>query len=507
LEDAGATVIMTRGDDGYVSLTERVTIANAARADIFVSVHLNSVASPAPEGTVTLYYGRAGQYEDAQGRRLAEAIQASLSQKLETSDKLWTRVWRDHDLRGFHLYVLANTNMPAVITESVFISNPSEQEIIALEYWQCKAAEGHYRGILAFFEQYPCGVVQETLTVSVKSPVSLRVYDSANRVTGLIDSEIRAEIPGSSYNPDTNQVTIIPAIDMYRIEIHGYDEGVYTLEVALYDEVGATHVEVKDVRTSRGEIHHFDIDWEALAKGEKGITITIDEEVINTSIPNTPSAPTPTHQATDVAVDTALSWTGGDDADPEKEMYYQIYFSTELFNLPLSLEEVIGPFPADQTSITHELQLNPGQLEYDTTYYWQIVAVDEYGITSEGPIWSFTTITNPLQTETIIDFEPDVLNLKIRGKFVTVYIELPEGFDVGQIDVSSIRLKDTIPALGSPTEIGDYNDNSIPDLMVKFDLASVKGVVEAGESVETTVTGEVGGLQFKGTDIIRVIGL
>lgn len=391
LEGAGATVIMTREDDDYVSLAERVTIANTANANIFVSVHLNSVASQAPEGTVTLYYGRAGQYEDAQGRYLAEAIQAPLSQKLETSDKLWTRVWRDHDLRGFHLSVLANTNMPAVITESVFISNPSEHAMIAQEDWQWKAAEGHYQGISEFFRQYPSGVVTETLSVSVASPVSLRVYDSANRVTGLVDGEVKAEIPGSSYSSDTSEVTIIPPTDTYRIEVHGHAEGTYTLSAVLYDGAGMAAIEVKDLVTSTGEIHLFQMDWQALANGMKGITITIDDKIINTSTPNIASSPTPADQATDVRLDTALSWQGGDDADPEKQIYYEISFGTELIDLPLELTEVIGPFPGDQSSINYQLQSNLGQLDYNTTYYWQIVAKDGYGVASYGPAWQFTT--------------------------------------------------------------------------------------------------------------------
>ena len=111
-----------------------------------------------------------------------------------------------------------------------------------------------------------------------------------------------------------------------------------------------------------------------------------------------------------------------------------------------------------------------------------------------------------LRTETFIDFDPNILNLRARSGLVTVYIELPEGFDVRQIDVSSIRLNGFVPALSRPTAIGDYNGNGIPDLMVKFDRSAVNKVVEAGESVEITITGEVGGITFMGTDTIRVIG-
>jgi hypothetical protein len=104
-----------------------------------------------------------------------------------------------------------------------------------------------------------------------------------------------------------------------------------------------------------------------------------------------------------------------------------------------------------------------------------------------------------------VDFDPDVLNLKSTGNYVTVYIELPDSFDVGQIDVSSIQLNGTVPALVKPTQIGDYDTDGIPDLMVKFDRVAVKSLLTPGDQVEVTITGEVAGLPFAGTDTIRVI--
>ena len=60
-------------------------------------------------------------------------------------------------------------------------------------------------------------------------------------------------------------------------------------------------------------------------------------------------------------------------------------------------------------------------------------------------------------------------------------------------------------ALTRPTAIGDCNDNGIPDLMVKFDRRAVQAILDVGESVEITITGEVDGIPFMGTDTIRVI--
>lgn len=105
-----------------------------------------------------------------------------------------------------------------------------------------------------------------------------------------------------------------------------------------------------------------------------------------------------------------------------------------------------------------------------------------------------------------INIDPDTLNLKSKGKWITCYIELPEGYDVADIDVSTIMLNEQVSAELQPSEIGDYDDDGIADLMVKFNRAAVQEILEAGDEVEITVTGELtDGTPFEGTDTIRVI--
>jgi len=110
----------------------------------------------------------------------------------------------------------------------------------------------------------------------------------------------------------------------------------------------------------------------------------------------------------------------------------------------------------------------------------------------------------PLEAE--IDIDPDTLNLNSKGKWITCYIELPEGYEVNDIDVGTVMLNETVPAEPKPTEIGDYDDDGIPDLMVKFDRSEVKDILEPGDAVPITVTGALtDGPSFEGTDTIRVI--
>ncbi len=107
---------------------------------------------------------------------------------------------------------------------------------------------------------------------------------------------------------------------------------------------------------------------------------------------------------------------------------------------------------------------------------------------------------------TKIDFNPDTLNLKSKGKYVTAYIELQEGYDVSLIDVSTLLLQETISAELSMTNIGDYNSNGIPDLMIKFDRAALQSSVTVVDSVAITLSGALNdGTYLMGIGYIRVI--
>jgi hypothetical protein len=103
----------------------------------------------------------------------------------------------------------------------------------------------------------------------------------------------------------------------------------------------------------------------------------------------------------------------------------------------------------------------------------------------------------------IIDIDPDTLNLKSKGNWITVYIEIP-GYNMSQINVSTIRLNNTVPAESKPTAIGDYDKDGVPDLMLKFDRAKVQAIVHVGNNT-LTVSGKIGELTFEGSDAIRVI--
>ncbi|MEM2089042.1 MAG: hypothetical protein QXF52_10305 [Thermoproteota archaeon] len=122
-------------------------------------------------------------------------------------------------------------------------------------------------------------------------------------------------------------------------------------------------------------------------------------------------------------------------------------------------------------------------------------------------IW-VATITSIIPAK--IDFKPDTLNMKSKAdeNAVTVYIELPAGYDVNNIDVTTVKLftaKGNVSAQTSPIEIGDYDNDGTPDLMVKFPRQEVIKIVDAGDQIPVTIRGEVSGNPFEGTDTIKVL--
>ena len=98
--------------------------------------------------------------------------------------------------------------------------------------------------------------------------------------------------------------------------------------------------------------------------------------------PNTPASPTPTTGAVDQGVDVDLSWIGGD-PDAGDTVTYTVYLEAD--NVMPSIVACGGI-----TSLT----CDPGALTRGAHYYWRVVATDDKGESTDGPVWDFYTITN-----------------------------------------------------------------------------------------------------------------
>lgn len=109
------------------------------------------------------------------------------------------------------------------------------------------------------------------------------------------------------------------------------------------------------------------------------------------------------------------------------------------------------------------------------------------------------TGTNPCLEQiqaAAVSIDPQTLNAAAGGKWMTGYVELPPGYDPGDVDPETVRLQSAIPADPAffQDRLGDFNGNGVPDLKFKFDRAAFVDRLPAdGDEVEAVVTGEVGG--------------
>ena len=152
----------------------------------------------------------------------------------------------------------------------------------------------------------------------------------------------------------------------------------------------------------------------------------------------------------------------------------------------------------------------PTHVYYDAGDYTVTLTVtdDDGGVGTD----TLEVVVKPIPAT--IDCDPNTLNLKSKGQWITCYIELPAGYDVWQINGSTILLNGMIPAyLGKEgwakaesdqSNIMDNDGDSVLERMVKFDRAAVQAILIPGEAV-LTLAGKVGLADFEGSDTIRVI--
>ena len=135
-EALGLGVVLTRDTDKYVSLTERAMIANKAKADYFISIHLNSAVNPTAKGSEAWIYP--GAMPD---RVLANALLANVCSSIHTVPR---------GVKEEEFTVLKATNMPAVLLELLFISNPAEEEMASSLGWVNTVVEALVDGFIDF---------------------------------------------------------------------------------------------------------------------------------------------------------------------------------------------------------------------------------------------------------------------------------------------------------------------------------------------------------------------
>lgn len=178
LEREGIEVILTRGDDTFLTLQQRSLFSSSDR-NIFVSIHANAADSSKAAGIETWVFGEPlepgmldraisengggaeGQALTEEARRAATSLAADILREaqLNFSMTLAETVQRNlvettgavnRGVRANLFYVIRNARIPAILVEVGFVSNPDEGKLLATEAYQKKLAKALADGVLEF---------------------------------------------------------------------------------------------------------------------------------------------------------------------------------------------------------------------------------------------------------------------------------------------------------------------------------------------------------------------
>lgn len=142
LRAKGYQVEFTRTDDSFVSLEERAAMANDLNAAIFVSIHNNSSLNREAAGTETYFYAPADRahlfIQKDEREDLANYVQKELVKRLMRTNR---------GVKQANFSVLRNTNMPSILCEVVFLSNPEEEMLLKSDSFKKRAAEAIAEGV------------------------------------------------------------------------------------------------------------------------------------------------------------------------------------------------------------------------------------------------------------------------------------------------------------------------------------------------------------------------
>ena len=149
LKAHGYNVVMTRTTDVYMDLYDRSDVANNINADIFVSIHANvTTTNPAFEGTFTYYYPDSGK-----GKALAQSLQSAIVASAGSVDR---------GLLTNDYVVLRETNMPAALIETGFMTCHAELMRLIDDAYQDKLAQGIANGIINYLNTLPKKTAEAT---------------------------------------------------------------------------------------------------------------------------------------------------------------------------------------------------------------------------------------------------------------------------------------------------------------------------------------------------------
>lgn len=153
----GIRVVQTRKNDKFVSLQERCRIANRAGADLFLSIHVNWARKRNLRGTETFYAAR-NVKNQARHAAKSELLARLLQNNYAASGR---PIYRG--VRTNRMYVTANTQCPAALTEIAFISNKNDEAYITTEKGMKETAYMIFNALMEYYTATQGGTVTKTL--------------------------------------------------------------------------------------------------------------------------------------------------------------------------------------------------------------------------------------------------------------------------------------------------------------------------------------------------------
>jgi N-acetylmuramoyl-L-alanine amidase len=173
----GCEVFLTRSSDTFISLEKRTAIANIKKADLFISLHINAHKSSRIWGIETYYLNMAtdersvmvAARENATSQKNISDLQTILNKlmmntKINESNRLAHQVQkgmvsqidkkykkpRDLGVKQAPFYVLIGADMPSVLVETGFLTNPAEKEKLLNSKYRESVASGICTGIESY---------------------------------------------------------------------------------------------------------------------------------------------------------------------------------------------------------------------------------------------------------------------------------------------------------------------------------------------------------------------
>ena len=176
-ERLGAEIVYTRSDDTFIPLETRTAIANKAQADLFISIHANSSPEESARGVETYYLNftsdptaldvaaRENAVSDQSIHQLSDLVKKiALKDKIDESREFASDVegslyaglargnlgLKDRGVKKAPFVVLIGANMPSILAEISFVTNPKDAEELARPEYRQRVAESLYKGVARY---------------------------------------------------------------------------------------------------------------------------------------------------------------------------------------------------------------------------------------------------------------------------------------------------------------------------------------------------------------------